>query len=90
MLFAVSWAFGPQHRDAANKRFKETGAPPPEGVKMIGRWHSVGGGEGFLVCESDDPTALGAWMQQWSDLITFRVFPVVDDEGVVKILSAAG
>ena len=87
MLFAVHWTFDPDHRDKANARFQETGGPPPAGVKMLGRWHSLGEGSGFCVCETDDPVALGKWMQQWSDLLEFRLQPVVDDEGVSKILA---
>ena len=46
MLFAVHWSFGAGTRNEANARFKETGGPPPPGVKMIGRWHYTEGGEG--------------------------------------------
>ena len=50
-------------------------------------WHAVGGNEGFLICEADDPIRLGLWMQDWSDLLKFRVLPVVDDEGVSRVLA---
>jgi hypothetical protein len=39
MLFHITYEFSPQERDGAQKRFKETGAPPPNGVTMQGsRW----------------------------------------------------
>ena len=87
MLFMVQWTFSPEHRDATQARFKAEGAPPPEGVRMLGRWHTVGGGGGVLICESTDPVAIGKWMQQWSDLLTFEIAPVVDDAGVGTIIS---
>ena len=88
MLFVVHWEFPSEIRDAANGRFKETGGMPPEGVKMLGRWHFSEGGEGMAVCEADDAVALGIWVHAWSDLLTFRIVPVTDDEGVMKILNS--
>ena len=85
MLFLVDWSVSGSNRDAANARFKETGGPPPKGVKMIGRWHGVNGC-GVVIAETSDTVALGKWLQQWSDLIEFDVTPVVDDAGVMKIM----
>ena len=73
MLFAVHWTFEPGKRNEVNTRFKKTGGPPPPGVQMLGRWHGVGDSEGFCVCKTDSPVALGKWMQEWSDLLKFRV-----------------
>ena len=88
MLFLVQWTIQPEHRNAANNRFRETGGPPPEGVEMLGRWHLAAGGGGALICKTDDPVALGKWTQQWSDLLRFQVSPVNDDEGVTEVLAA--
>ena len=32
MLFHITYEFSPENRNSAQERFKETGAPPPEGV----------------------------------------------------------
>ena len=88
MLFVIQYEFVPENRDMAQARFRETGAQPPDGVKMIGRWHAAAGGEGMMVCESDDAIAIGLWMQQWTDLLAFHVTPVYDDEGAMKVLGA--
>ena len=85
MLFSVQWKINPENRNAANNRFKETGAPAPDGVKMLGRWHFAGGLDGMLICETDDTVALGKWTQQWTDVLRFRVAPVNTDEGVAEI-----
>ncbi len=37
--------------NAAVARFLETGGAPPEGVKMLGRWHGMNG-QGFAISES--------------------------------------
>ena len=43
MLFHIAYQISPEKRDAAQARFKETGGGPPDGVTMVGRWHSAGG-----------------------------------------------
>ena len=88
MQFVVHFVIAPEQRDQAEARFLETGALPPEGVKMTGRWHCVHGREGFLVCESNDEAALATWIGQWTDLLTFRVMPVVDDQKLAQVMSA--
>jgi len=87
MLFVTRWTV-PQHNlKATINRFRETGgAPPPKGVKMIGRWHSVGQDWGITLSEADDAAAVAAWSLQWSDLITLDTHPVLDDADAAKVL----
>ena len=88
MQFVIHFSIAPEQRDAAQARFTATGAPPPKGVTMTGRWHCAHGREGFLVCETTDAAALATWIQQWSDLLTFRVLPVVDDQTMAQVISS--
>ena len=86
MLFHITYEFSPQNRNSAQERFKETGAPPPEGVVMQGRWHSAAGHIGFLVAESSDSVAIGKWMQSWTDLLSFEITLVLTDEDVAVVI----
>ncbi len=86
MQFMITYSFGPEVRNEAQARFKKTGGLPGEGVKMLGRWHSIGGHTGFLLAESSDGVAIGKWMQEWTDLLEFDVIPVNDDADVMKVL----
>ena len=86
MLFHITYDFSPQERDSAQKRFKETGAPPPDGVTMQGRWHSASGHVGFLIAESSDVVAIGKWMQSWTDLLSFDITPALTDEEVAEVI----
>ena len=88
MLFMITYAFSTANRDKAQERFKKTGGGPPAGAKMVGRWHNVAGCQGFVLAESADAVAIGKWMQEWTDLLTFDVIPVVNDEDVMKVLGA--
>lgn len=86
MLFHVTYNFSPQARDQAQKRFKDTGAPPPEGVTMVGRWHSAVGSTGFMIAESSDAVAISKWTQGWTDLLSFEIIPVLNDEEVAEVI----
>lgn len=86
MLFHITYEFVPQERNQAQQRFKETGAPPPAGVTMQGRWHSAAGCKGFMIAESTDAVAISKWTQEWTDLISFEITPVLTDEEVGEVI----
>jgi hypothetical protein len=89
MLFAVSWKGLPQVRNAATERFLKTGGRPPEGVKLIGRWHNIGQISGVAVAEADDPLLMSKWALDWNDLFEMEVRPVATDEQVGPIMAEA-
>lgn len=89
MKFISKYTIRPEHRNEAIKRFIETQAKPPEGVKMIGRWHCTSDRTGYTLTEADDAVALSKWSQQWSDLVTFEVSVVLDDAEFAQVLSAS-
>ena len=86
MKFVMYYTYVPENRNATQERFKKTGGQPPEGVKMIGRWHRVGGGEGVTIAEADDAQALGRWAQEWSDLLTFEIYPAMEDKEAAELI----
>ena len=88
MKFAVIWTYKPDHTISATERFSQTGGMPPEGVTMLARWHDVSGNRGFAIAETDDASALATWCRKWNDLLSFEVFPVINDEEIAAVLSA--
>jgi hypothetical protein len=48
MKYISHWRIPPSSIDAALKKFLETGGAPPEGVKMLHRWHDMNG-QGFAI-----------------------------------------
>jgi hypothetical protein len=88
MLFMIAYSLTPGERESAQDRFKNTGGMPGEGVKMLGRWHAIGGLEGFVLAESSDGVAIAKWLQEWTDLLMFDVTPVNNDEDTMKVLGA--
>ena len=75
MKFISSWSVPQGTFNAAVARFLETGGAPPEGVKMLGRWHGMDG-KGFAISESTDPKAMYRWTAQWADLLPLTVTPL--------------
>lgn len=86
MKFMVEWTCPPATFHATIRRFLDTGGAPPEGVEMIGRWHSMTDGHGVAICESSNDKALYLWAAQWADLIPMKVTPCLDDPDAGEVL----
>lgn len=87
MKFIVKWSIPKGCVVNAEQRFLSTGAPPPAGVTMIGRWHGMSGG-GVLIAETSDAKALYSWISYWTDLLEFETTPCVEDAEAGQVLSA--
>jgi len=89
MLFHIKFKFSPEVRNATYDQFLETGGLPPEGVKMIGRWHDMGALEGYLIAETDNVALIGKWLTEWNDKLVFETVPVIPDEEAAEVVRAA-
>jgi hypothetical protein len=88
MQFMVTFPL--THRDYKERvsRFLETGAPPPEGITLHGRWFTASHSRGYMLVETDDPKTIFRWTSEWCDLIDFEVEPVLTDIDIAPILKA--
>ena len=90
MKFLLTWTNSPETRHKAYKAFSEMSdeddAADHPGVTLIGRWHDLVAGEGALICESDDLSAVQAWAFNWNDVIDVAIRPVVDDQEAKSML----
>ena len=87
MRFMTIYSLDPADRDAAIARFKKSQGAPPNGVKLLGRWHDVAGHRGFTISEANDAQALYKWVLEWSDLMTFETCVVLDDAEFGAVLN---
>ena len=87
MKFIIAWTVPQGTFNAAVARFLETGGAPPEGVKMLGRWHSLNG-HGFAISESSDPKAMYRWVTQWADLLPLTVSPCLEDADAGEVMAS--
>jgi Protein of unknown function (DUF3303) len=85
MKFMITFTTSPPQFRAAVSRFLATGAGPPQGVKMLGRWH--GSAIGWVLAEADDLTKVYEWTALWNDLLEFTVVPVLEDAELGEVLS---
>ena len=90
MKFLMTWSNTPAARHEAYKAFArmsdEDDAADHPGVTLIGRWHDLVAGEGALICESDDLSAVQAWAFNWNGMIDVAIRPVVDDQEAKSML----
>lgn len=85
MKFMVTYTGKPAQFKETVSKFLKTGAVPPEGVKLLGRWH--GPLMGWTLSETDDLKKVYEWTTQWSDLLEFTVTPVLEDAELGEVLS---
>ena len=57
----------------------------PQGVKLIGRWHSIGDFTGCCIIEAEYEASIFQWLLLWNDLVDVNYKPVVEDEESQKI-----
>ena len=92
MKFMLTFTLKPEtkSRDEAIRRFKAGLGQPPKGAKLLGRWTAADMSGGFDLIESDDVRALTEFSLTWSDIIEQKLVPVIEDEGLVEVLTRAG
>ena len=79
MKFMGSWKLATGDQAEAARRFLAGGAPAPDGVTILGRWHGMGSKVGFVLFETDDLTALSSHTVKWGDVLDLTVVPVLED-----------
>ena len=90
MKFMMTSSSFPETRHDAAKGFGQMTDADDEadhpGVKLIGRWHDLVAVGGWLICESDDISAVQSWALNWNGVLNMDVTPVVDDNEAKTML----
>jgi hypothetical protein len=89
MKFIMTFTLKQETRDTAIGRFLETGAQPPDGATLVGRWTRQDLAGGFALLESNDPKALAGYARDWSDVCDLSITPVVEDGILTEVLKGA-
>jgi hypothetical protein len=87
MLYVCQWRARPGTRDTIIERFAKTGGQPPQGVKMLGRWHNVANGSGVSVSEAEDLSAIARWALDWNDVMDMEIYPALTDDQLGAVLA---
>jgi len=88
MKFMTTWSFPNGVLPEAAERFLAGEAAPEPGVTLLGRWHNVDCSGGFILFESNDPSALYRGAAKWSDLLEFSTVPVIEDQEAGVVLTS--
>ena len=56
------------------------------GIRLIGRWSTLGEGAGFCICEADDAKVLANWLVNWTPMVTITTVPILDDNQAREII----
>jgi hypothetical protein len=68
-----------KNKDAVSvyRRFRDRGRMVPEGVIYVSSWVDQKLERCYQLMETGDRILLDKWLENWSDLIDFEVYPVV-------------
>jgi len=88
MLFMVAEQFKNQGPLPVYRRFRDRGRMAPEGVRYVSSWVDERLGRCFQIMEADERDLLERWMQNWSDIVDFEVFPVLSSTDAAERLAA--
>jgi hypothetical protein len=87
MKFIVQWEGLPTAEGSVIERFMKTGGQSPDGVKLLGRWHAIGGLHGFAIVEAEDTRGISALALEWGDLLSMSIYPAMTDEDLGAALA---
>lgn len=87
MLFMLIFEYSPENRNVLIKKYVEKGPMIPDGIKEVGMWSSVSGGRVYSIYETDDPAALAKFGQNWNDLGTGEIIPVMKTVEYIKLVA---
>ena len=87
MKSMLSWAIACANHKAAGVSFVRSGAPMPDGLTLLGRWHAPGSVTGWVLVEATDTKAVYEHVAQWAGLLELQVTPVLEDAEAAEALS---
>jgi hypothetical protein len=88
MKYLVHWRLPYAEFSSSAAQFLETGAMPPPGLNIVGRWPG-GAGEGFAIADAEDVGEVDRYRAQWADLVDLEVTPYVEDDETAEARGAA-
>ena len=80
MLFMVVEHFKNNDALPVYRRFRDRGRLAPEGVQYISSWVDDKLERCIQIMEASERDLLERWIQNWSDIVDFEVFPVLSSK----------
>jgi hypothetical protein len=76
--YMVIERFAPNPTARIYERFHEKGRMLPEGLSYIDSWLEKEGDRCFQLMETNDPSLIKLWTDNWKDLVTFEIIELGD------------
>jgi hypothetical protein len=78
-----------KNRDALSvyRRFREQGRLAPEGLTYVSSWVDERFQRCFQIMETDDRNLLDQWISNWSDIVDFKVIPIMTSQEAMRKIS---
>ncbi len=80
MLFMVVEHFRNNDPLPIYRRFRDSGRMAPEGVQYISSWVDDKLERCFQIMDASERNLLDQWMENWSDIVDFEVYPVLSSK----------
>ena len=80
MLFMVVEHFKEKDALPVYRRFRDRGRMAPEGLEYISSWVDDKLERCFQIMEAAERDLLDRWIENWSDIVDFEVFPVLSSK----------
>ncbi|MGO9243688.1 MAG: DUF3303 domain-containing protein [Candidatus Korobacteraceae bacterium] len=80
MLFMVVEHFRNNDPLPIYRRFRDRGRMAPEGVQYVSSWVDDKLERCFQIMETSERNLLDRWMENWSDIVDFEIFPVLSSK----------
>ncbi len=90
MKIMTTWSLKPGGLSEAVRRFLAGEAAPPQGVTLLGRWHSADMSIGFTLTETNDATAIYRLAAPWADVLDLKNYIVIEDSEAGPVLAGLG
>jgi hypothetical protein len=85
--FMTYWKIASGNHKPAAEGFLATGAPVPEGVTILGRWHALGSTQSWAPAQADSLDGLAEHAATWGNLRELQTTPVVEDGAAAAALA---
>jgi len=70
------------------RRFRDRGRIAPEGLSYVSSWVNDNFDRCFQLMETEDRALLDQWMSNWTDIVEFEVYPVIDSGEAARRISS--
>lgn len=88
MLYMIVELFKDGDPVPVYRRFQQSGRMAPGGLRYISSWVDADLTRCFQLMETADIELLHLWMENWSDIVDFEIYPVMSSQAAVKALGS--